>query len=323
MQRLILASKEDAQEIFNVVQKTIREIYPKYYLSEIVDRFCEYHNISRIEEDIDAGKTYKLIVDDSIVGTGTIEGNHINRVYVLPEYQKKGYGSFIMSELEERIAQSFAKASIDASLPACRLYEKLGYKTIEHGTWDCEGGVIQVYEIMEKSLNNSEDMILRPYKTIDAEAIASWIKDEKTLRMWSSDRFGTYPVTAKDINYKYIDCNGDCEEPDNFYPLTAVIGGKAVGSMIIRYVGENTLRFGFVIVDDSIRGKGIGKKMILLAEKYAFDILGAKRITMGAFDNNPGALYCYKAAGFKETGKEIQIDILGEQWKDIELEMVK
>lgn len=177
--------------------------------------------------------------------------------------------------------------------------------------------------IMASKEDAKGDMMLRPYKPMDAEAIASWIKDERTLRMWSSDRFGDYPVTAEDINYKYIDCNGDCEEQDNFYPLTAVMNGKAVGSMILRWTTPGTIRFGFVIVDDTLRGKGIGKKMVLLAEKYAFDILGAERITMGAFENNPGALYCYKAAGFQEMGKEIMIDILGEQWKDIELEMNK
>ena len=323
MKDLLLASLEDADWIFELVQTTVKGIYPKYYLPEIVDMFCEYHNVQKIKEDIVAKKTYKMMVDDAIVATGSIDGNHINRVYVLPEYQRKGYGSYIMSELEKIIAKNYDTVGLDASLSACRLYEKLGYRTVKHGVWECADGVIQVYEIMEKKLTNSGDMILRPYKAIDAEAVASWIKDEKTLRLWSSDRFGSYPVTAGDINRKYIDCNGDCEEPDNFYPLTAVINGKAVGSMIIRYVGDSTLRFGFVIVDDSIRGKGIGKKMILLAEKYAFDILGAKRITMGAFDNNPGALYCYKAAGFKETGKVIPIDILDEQWKDIEMEMIK
>lgn len=323
MKKFMLAGKEDAQEIFDLVQKTVREIYPQYYLPEIVDMFCEYHNLQKIEEDIQTGKTYKLILDDQIIATGTIDGNHINRVYVLPEKQRKGYGSYVMEELEKEITKKYDKASIDASLPACRLYEKLGYQTKEHGIWECANGVVQVYEIMEKKLIQGEEMMLRPYKPMDAEAIASWIKDERTLRMWSSDRFGDYPVTAKDINYKYIDCNGDCEEQDNFYPLTAVMNGKAVGSMILRWTTPGTIRFGFVIVDDTLRGKGIGKKMVLLAEKYAFDILGAERITMGAFENNPGALSCYKAAGFQETGKEIMIDILGEQWKDIELEMNK
>lgn len=173
------------------------------------------------------------------------------------------------------------------------------------------------------NMSDKMDMILRPYKKMDAEFIANWFEDERAFRKWCSDRFESFPVTAEDINYKYIDCNGDCEEPDNFYPLTATIGGKVIGSMILRYVGNDTIRFGFVIVDDSIRGMGYGKQMLLLAKKYAFEILGAKRLTLGVFDNNPGAYYCYKAAGFKEMGKEITMEILGEQWKDIEMEITR
>ena len=68
------------------------------------------------------------------------------------------------------------------------------------------------------------EMKLRPYKAGDARTIISWIKDETALRKWSSDRYGAYPITAQDINYKYLECNGDCVDPDNFYPMTAVDG---------------------------------------------------------------------------------------------------
>ena len=34
-----------------------------------------------------------------------------------------------------------------------------------------------------------------------------------------------------------------------------------------------------------------------------FNILGAKRITLGVFDNNKQAYNCYKRVGFKENGK--------------------
>ncbi|MCQ2544270.1 MAG: hypothetical protein MJ126_08920, partial [Lachnospiraceae bacterium] len=47
------------------------------------------------------------------------------------------------------------------------------------------------------------------------------------------------------------------------------------------------------------------------------------RCSSRVFDNNPGAYYCYKAAGFKEMGKEITMEILGEQWKDIEMEITR
>lgn len=156
MKELLLAKKDDAKAIYELVQTTVKEIYPKYYLPEIIDMFCEYHNMNKILEDIEALRTYILVEDGKLIATGSIQDNHINRVYVLPGYQGAGNGSFIMEKLEKIISEKYETASIDASLPACRLYEKLGYKTAEHGIWECANGVIQVYEIMEKKLSNRQ-----------------------------------------------------------------------------------------------------------------------------------------------------------------------
>ena len=108
---------------------------------------------------------------------------------------------------------------------------------------------------------------LRQYKPCDADNIVSWIKDEDALRKWSSDRFGDYPISAEDINNKYLENNGDCKEEDNFYPLTAFDESGVVCHLILRYTDEEkkVIRFGFVIVDDSKRGKGYGKQMLTLA----------------------------------------------------------
>ena len=85
-------------------------------------------------------------------GTGCYQDNHITRVYVLPEFQGRGYGTFIMEQLEDIIAGEYDKVYLDASLPACHLYEKRGYQTIRHDRWNVENGVVLVYEIMEKDL---------------------------------------------------------------------------------------------------------------------------------------------------------------------------
>lgn len=146
------AKPEDAKEIYEIVQDTIKKVYPKYYLPEIVDMFCELHNEDNIVADIENGNVYVILENDIIIGTGTIKENNITRVYVLPEFQGKGFGTFIMKKLEEEIIKQYDKAELDASLPACRLYYNLGYKTIDHGILECAGGVIMVYEIMEKKL---------------------------------------------------------------------------------------------------------------------------------------------------------------------------
>ena len=170
-------------------------------------------------------------------------------------------------------------------------------------------------------------MRLRPYKPTDADTILGWIKNEETFRRWSTDRYPHYPITAADINHKYLDCNGDCVEPDNFYPMTAFDESGIVGHLILRFTDaeKTTLRIGFVIVDDSKRGMGYGKQMLQLALSFAFDIFKAKKVTLGVLENNPGAYHCYKAAGFRDVTSDTPeyYHLMGQQVKCLELEMTR
>lgn len=146
------ATQQESQEIYEVVQQTIKTVYPKYYPKEVVDFFCALHSREAINKDIEKGCVGALKQDGKIIGTGCFVENHITRVYVLPEYQKKGYGTFIMNTLETEIAKRYEKAYLDASLPAASLYEKLGFATIKHEKYPVENEAILAYEIMEKEL---------------------------------------------------------------------------------------------------------------------------------------------------------------------------
>lgn len=146
------ATLQESESIYKLVQDTIKIVYPKYYPKEVVDFFCEHHSLENILRDIENGVVGVLIDNDRMVGTGCYQDNHITRVYVLPEFQGRGYGSFIMEQLEDIIAVEYDKVFLDASLPACHLYEKRGYQTIRHDRWNVENGVVLVYEIMEKEL---------------------------------------------------------------------------------------------------------------------------------------------------------------------------
>lgn len=154
-----LAKEEDLQAVYDVVQHTIRTIYPKYYPAEVVDFFCEHHSKAAILNDIKNGYVSVLKIDENIAGTGCFEDNHITRVYVLPEHQKKGYGTFIIKNIEARISKKYDKAYLDASLPAAALYEKLGYSTVKHERYPVKNGVVLVYEVMEKELNKASTNI--------------------------------------------------------------------------------------------------------------------------------------------------------------------
>jgi len=162
---------------------------------------------------------------------------------------------------------------------------------------------------------------LRPYKKCDAKYITTWMKDEVAFRKWCADRYESYPIGPEDMNAQYE----ATEDGDTFFPMTAFDESGVVGHMIMRFTDDAKLelRFGFVIVDDSKRGKGYGREMIGLAMKYAFEILKVKKITIGVFDNNESAYKCYISSGFRETGEDSFCTILGQEWRCVELEVTE
>ena len=139
--------------------------------------------------------------------------------------------------------------------------------------------------------------MLRNYKKSDAKTIISWIKNERELRLWSADRYNDYPITENDINKNYEECQKD----NNFYPLTLEENNKVIGHLILRYpnIEKDIIRLGFIIVDNTERGKGYGKKLINEAIAYAKRNYNPREINLGVFTNNASALECYKKSGFE------------------------
>lgn len=170
------ATAENAEQVYTVVQKTIKTIYPRYYPQEVVDFFCQLHSKDKIESDIADGTVGILTDGGSVIGTGCCREHHITRVYVLPEHQRKGYGSYLMQCLEEKIGEGYDKICLDASLPASLFYEKRGYTTVRHCKLPAGSEAILVYEIMEKEIacvtsavNYDEKFFLPKYNTENGE----------------------------------------------------------------------------------------------------------------------------------------------------------
>ena len=59
-------------------------------------------------------------------------------------------------------------------------------------------------------------MNFREYKNEDGEKILSFIKSEREFRLWSANKYGSYPISSNDINKNYL----ECKKISNFYPFT-------------------------------------------------------------------------------------------------------
>ena len=145
---IVLASLEDFEVVRNITQTTIRTVYPMYYPAGAVDFFSKHHSDEHILSDIAAGNVYLLKDAGIYTGTVTIAGDSINRLFVLPEYQHKGYGKAMLDFAEKEILKTFDYVQMSASLPAKKIYKKRGYKETEYNEIRTENGDFLCYDLM-------------------------------------------------------------------------------------------------------------------------------------------------------------------------------
>ncbi len=153
---------------------------------------------------------------------------------------------------------------------------------------------------------------IRPYKAADANTILSWCQDEKAFYQWTAGVLGNFPITQNEFSFV-----------ESLMAFTAFDETGIVGFFTLRNPNKSLdeIRFGFVIVDPDRRGKGYGKAMLKLGLKFAFEIYGAKKASLGVFENNLSAYYCYKTVGFDDvvSDKTETYCIMNEEWKCKEL----
>ena len=149
--RIQIAEKIDFLTVKTITQTTILSVYPKYYPAGAVRFFSEHHSDEKILNDILTGKVYLLETEGGTAGTVTISGNVINRLFVLPGYQGRGYGSQLMDFAEQMIRRESDTVIFDASLPAKKMYLQRGYRSTAYQTIETDNGDYLCYDVMERS----------------------------------------------------------------------------------------------------------------------------------------------------------------------------
>lgn len=147
---IVKVDEKSAEAVFEIAQKTIAAVYPHYYPRGAVEFFSKHHCIENIREDFKKPAIFLYRVEGKPVGTVTVHENEISRLFVLPEYQGKGYGKALLDFAEELIweKETYDRIRIDASLPAKRIYLKRGYKEVEYNIIEADGDYL-CYDVME------------------------------------------------------------------------------------------------------------------------------------------------------------------------------
>lgn len=147
----------DLPAIKALVDRTIDVCYVGFYPREAVQFFKDWHCNDRIVTDAAEGHTVVIEQDGQVIGTGTIVGDEIKRVFVDPAFQKRGFGRLIMRELEDRaISAGIGAVKLDASLPSKEFYDSLGYVTLEKTFLEVENNKRLDFYKMEKALDRQK-----------------------------------------------------------------------------------------------------------------------------------------------------------------------
>lgn len=136
-----------------LVVETIDSCYGSVYPPRAVEFFKRYHADEQIREDAATGLTVVVHAGQRLVATGTLVGDSVRRVFVLPDEQGRGLGRAVMHVLEEQAAAaSLRRLELDASLVAEPFYLALGYEIVARASIDVGGGEQLLYAQMEKPI---------------------------------------------------------------------------------------------------------------------------------------------------------------------------
>lgn len=147
---IVLATEKDFDAVKKITQTTIRAIYPRYYPTGAVDYFIKHHSDENISRDIADSKVYLLRVDSKDIGTVTVNGNEIDRLFVLPDFQSNGYGRALIDFAEHMIKENYKEIILAASLPAKMMYQRYGYVEMEYNVIETENEDYLCFDMMKK-----------------------------------------------------------------------------------------------------------------------------------------------------------------------------
>ena len=201
--KIVPAQIANFDAVRRITQETIRTVYPRYYPQGAVDFFLAHHNDAAIERDIREKRVYLCISDSGEpAGTVTVSGNEIGRLFVLPQFQGKGYGGKLLSFAELEIAGNYEFAVLDVSFSAKAIYLKRGYEAVGWHVIETECGDYLCYDQMTKRLK-PEHIAIQPYQLV---------------RM-KNDRYASDGIHAGDVGtvleiYDNIACEVEFSHPD-------------------------------------------------------------------------------------------------------------
>lgn len=160
------ASIENVDAIKNILSTTWKHTYSDFFNQETISKIThEWHNVEVLSRQIQNEKVIFKVgsIQNQLIGIGTafeVEENliQLGRLYILPEFQRKGFGERIFKALlvdvRERKCKSFLLHVEEKNQKAFNFYKKIGFHPIRTLQEDVFGFRINLIEMELKIGDN-------------------------------------------------------------------------------------------------------------------------------------------------------------------------
>jgi GNAT superfamily N-acetyltransferase len=146
------ALEVDADEISEVILRALHETNARDYTSEIIERVERSFSPHAVRELIGKRTVFVATIDSRVVGTASLDGSVVRTVFVSPDFQARGVGKLLMTEIERTArARCIARLAVPSSVTAEAFYARLGFKAVRDSYHGDERTII-MERILDESL---------------------------------------------------------------------------------------------------------------------------------------------------------------------------
>ena len=125
----------------------------------------------------------------------------------------------------------------------------------------------------------------------DFDELMTWFDDEQSVKVWGGPKF-RYPFDRKSF---LDDCH--CSDMATFCLFSENNDMCAFGQF---YERDKRINLARLIAHPSMRGQGIGRRLITMLMTIGADLLDLDEYSLFVYRDNTPALECYRSLGFKE-----------------------
>ena len=152
---------------------------------------------------------------------------------------------------------------------------------------------------MKSPTITSDNYIIRPFNTSDAELWQEWDTDKKVQAFMPEPRSEAQDIK---VHHEYIiECENDDE---GYYWSIETLGNATIGTFALTDFNKHhgVANLGIVIGDKNYWGKGVATEIITTMVHYAFKHLNIFSISAEVEEGNVPMMKALEKVGFKQDG---------------------